>query len=524
MDLEKNNNIINAFGTLIATLIAKKLNLDMTLYSVVFTISLFCMNTLFEYNVTQTISNFNLYYFLILIIISLMLLLIYFKYNQLYIKFSSIYNIEYNIIHITNWSVIHKFFAYTQYHKNFYDKISDIQFINDIYSKNTQRPQYDKKINFYDKNFNVSGYFVIFCQNDKDITNKEVKRVSEKLSIYVTKKSCNDVFEYIDNIQNKINELNNTSDRELSYIKIASNDGNLYKTYYIFANYLSENIKKIEDQYLNTFFHPQKYELYNLTKLVSKQPEFFIKHSSSPQVNLLLHGPPGTGKSNFAYRLANILGRNIISIDILSIGFKKELREIFFEPSICDEPIDLDKVIFILDEFDITVSTLYERELRFKTMENELFDLIQKKNMYKSIEKNNNDSVDSKIKNIADNINHHSDDDIIRLRDLLEILQGPVPLSKAIIIATTNKYDEILKMCPELFRPGRLTPYYFGYFDIPTINEVTNYHFNKTISFDKPVSKINICPAEIMLKIIEAKSNEQKGFTFFESFIKSVSI
>ena len=54
------------------------------------------------------------------------------------------------------------------------------------------------------------------------------------------------------------------------------------------------------------------------------------------------------------------------------------------------------------------------------------------------------------------------DEGEFQLEDLLEILQGPVPREGQIIIATTNKFDEIKNECPALFRPGRLTPIEFG--------------------------------------------------------------
>merc|ERR1711934_256381 len=99
------------------------------------------------------------------------------------------------------------------------------------------------------------------------------------------------------------------------------------------------------------------------------------------------------------------------------------------------------------------------------------------------------------------------------LRDLLDILQGTVSVNGTIIFATTNKFEEIKDFCPELFRHGRMTPVYFGYFEKEQIDQFLHYYFNKTfrdlkekirIEFNEK-GEINIPTSQLVETALDAK-------------------
>jgi len=69
---------------------------------------------------------------------------------------------------------------------------------------------------------------------------------------------------------------------------------------------------------------------------------------------------------------------------------------------------------------------------------------------------------------------------------LLEIFQGVVDVDGRLIFAMTNHFDKIKKECPALFRPGRLTPVYFGYIGRNTLTDIIQYYFKD----------ITVCGAE----------------------------
>lgn len=80
--------------------------------------------------------------------------------------------------------------------------------------------------------------------------------------------------------------------------------------------------------------------------------------------------------------------------------------------------------------------------------------------------------------------NEENRSDILRLSDLLELFQGPIPIKDRIIIATTNHFEKIRQSLPALFRPGRLTPLEFSYLDWTSLNELTKYYFNTNMKCD----------------------------------------
>ena len=103
------------------------------------------------------------------------------------------------------------------------------------------------------------------------------------------------------------------------------------------------------------------------------------------------------------------------------------------------------------------------------------------------------------------------------LKDLLSILQGPIPTEGRIIIATTNDFEGIQELCPELVRSGRMTPVLFDNIDNITFNEICNYYFqtNSTYNFE---GKMKIPTSEVMELCLKCKINEES----FESFIQQI--
>lgn len=65
---------------------------------------------------------------------------------------------------------------------------------------------------------------------------------------------------------------------------------------------------------------------------------------------------------------------------------------------------------------------------------------------------------------------------------MLELLQGPVNVSRLKIFATTNDIEGIRKICPMLLRHGRLTPVEFTYLTDSILDEITVYYFNIKLS------------------------------------------
>ena len=115
-----------------------------------------------------------------------------------------------------------------------------------------------------------------------------------------------------------------------------------------------------------------------------------------------------------------------------------------------------------------------------------------------------NDNKDNKNNIDSKNKMEYCKPNDITLQDLLEILQGPVPVENRIIIATTNDFDNIKTMCPALFRPGRLTPIHFGYPTKQIVHDIVKYYFDKEIDISIP-DVIDIPTSQLIDICLDAK-------------------
>jgi hypothetical protein len=111
------------------------------------------------------------------------------------------------------------------------------------------------------------------------------------------------------------------------------------------------NIKETRDlgqvesnRSLDTMFFSQKESIVKMLTAF-KEKTLFPKHLPiDNKLGILLHGPPGTGKTGFIAAMANFLGRNIMLIHTSQIKRRKHLDDIF--------EYDNSRYIFVFEEFD----------------------------------------------------------------------------------------------------------------------------------------------------------------------------
>lgn len=266
----------------------------------------------------------------------------------------------------------------------------------------------------------------------------------------------------------------------------------------------------LKERFIDTFFHHEKERLWNMAKVVHFHREKMEKYGQSPQMGLLLHGPPGTGKSSFAYRIARTLNRHIVSLDIREfINNKRDLFQILKSPHIWDSTYIPSNVVFILDEFDLVVEELiYNKKLN----DNKIQAFSKIVNDIISIDSEDlKEDEETKVNSIANSK--------FRLEDLLELLCGPVPNIGAIIIATTNNFEKIRKACPALVRPGRLTPVEFNHFHRETLQEMVHYYFDKRLEIDLPevIDRPNSEIVELALNSTIMFDTKEEQFNNFQA-------
>jgi hypothetical protein len=284
------------------------------------------------------------------------------------------------------------------------------------------------------------------------------------------------------------------------------------------------SLKDKETIYMDSFFHTDKDRLWSLIKKIHYNPDYLRNLGQAPQINMLLHGPPGTGKSSFAYRIAMSLDRHIVSFDLRFSRCRSNIYQVFNSPVIDEEKKLSKDCVFVLEEFDIGINLLHdEEEIKKKkiqkwkneldadiSVDNQIINEFSKK--FAEIKNNKQEEGMSELLNqyAMQNMDLTNDDGKFSLKDLLEIFQGTVPNDGAIIIATTNHYDEIKEMCPALFRPGRLTPVFFGYVDRDMMQDISKFYFGQLLEIYIP-DEIKIPTSQIIQLAIECKTYDSLG-------------
>lgn len=270
----------------------------------------------------------------------------------------------------------------------------------------------------------------------------------------------------------------------------------------------NRSLAELEHIYMDTHFHMEKDRLWALIKEIDQNKDYYRKYGQTPKLNLLLHGPPGTGKSSFAYRVAMTLKRDIISMDLTKYPNRYIIDKLMHGYiNVClnnGHMISPSQSVYVFDEFDRSIEFLiaaqnkekrvFESKLKSMSAGQGLAALLGASSGKKSSKKTNSGS-DSDYE--EDDFAVPSADDstsgepstgfasqLLTIKDLLEIFQGVVDVDGRLIFAMTNHFDKIKKECPALFRPGRLTPVYFGYINRDTLADIIRYYFKDDITDD----------------------------------------
>jgi len=539
-----------ALATLLATILSRQFKLDNTLFGVVYSLIL----NIVEYTMSKidVITDYIQYFHEINWVYVTFFGIFIFLIHKLRPMVSTLDIFSRKEIVITIYSPVQMEIVrkYIEYYPNYFNSLHDVNIgdkdlimqnkVNDGIRFMTDNLigvtfSEDSQVHFTDLTLNVDGYYVwkknIMMKkpltDNQKIDNNNIPIENsvplKYLEIHLTKLNSQ-----IKNGEAYIKILNEHVDKKekeeinikLVYTKIMLLKNQLQEHNIVFYNGTKDDLQNKEKIMIDTFFHQEKDRLWNLIKNIHFNPSKFTDLGQAARGNFLLYGPPGSGKSTFTYRVATCLNRHILSLDLREIKNKFDLYQIVQKPRGGNHK----NYIIMLEEFDISIKEIDARSKIKKKRENAWLKYMASKCDNDDIElfQEKKSDVDNKD-NKKDKDTISSEDGEYNIRDLLEIFQGPIPFDGMIMIATTNKFDEIKEICPELFRPGRLTPIYFGYINKDTLQEISLFYFNRKITSYIPENMI-IPTSQIIELALEAKSQNILPNAQFNFFINKLNL
>ncbi|MDD4930735.1 MAG: AAA family ATPase [Candidatus Colwellbacteria bacterium] len=551
---------ITPFSTLVTILLSKKYTLDMSTYGALLAVNTLVIKYILSDSMKEKLSNFSFIEWLTVTNIVAVAVFVYCIFlanrHRHYVKVYAYRMIgqkkeivKYRILTINSYDDAKLYIEYAEKYPEFFEKPKEINIgilsydrtgetnRSLIYS-NDRRVANGNKVKFSDKNFNVDGYYIwkrheMVVGSVKE-TGKDIVKSMNCIELYVDEKSCTDLLKYFKDIEELVvkkrseNRLVETyyirftglpkvkADEEASKHIVANE-------YYSIYDGARKSVEELEKQYLDTFFSPSKKIIWPIVKQIHVNPMKFFEMGQSPQSGWLIYGPPGTGKSSFVYRVAMCLQRHVVSIDIR--GMKKRsaifaaMRKPYINKTTYTEPCN---VVYLFDEIDLALVELYNREKKRQKVTEDWMKIMKNSSVIKKREmsSDSSDIIKDDYKDVSLETMMGDSGDDMTSHDLLEFFQGPIPYKGAIFMATTNKFEEIKRMCPALVRPGRLTPIEFGNPDSATVKEISQFHFGKEVDISDDYSP-TISSSQIMQYVLDAKMSDDKGYDHFVKCVKS---